>query len=90
METLIKLAPASVATAFASIVLPVPGGPNKSTPLQGWEKTRCSLIQNEKSKDSHFCSENADEEKWYEFTNRRNLYHIYTLINPPLLNNSGR
>ena len=25
----------SVATAFASIVLPVPGGPNKSTPFQG-------------------------------------------------------
>ena len=38
IETLIKLAPASVATAFASIVLPVPGGPNSSTPLQGWEK----------------------------------------------------
>ena len=54
IETLIKLAPASVATAFASIVLPVPGGPNNNTPLQGWEKTRCSLIQNEKSKDSKF------------------------------------
>ncbi len=32
---LMKLAPASVATAFASRVLPVPGGPNSSTPLQG-------------------------------------------------------
>ena len=25
----------SVATAFASMVLPVPGGPNNNTPLQG-------------------------------------------------------
>jgi len=25
----------SVATAFANIVLPVPGGPNKRTPFQG-------------------------------------------------------
>lgn len=32
---LIKFAPASVATAFASIVFPVPGGPNKRMPLQG-------------------------------------------------------
>mmetsp|Transcript_25827 Transcript_25827/g.46764 ORF Transcript_25827/g.46764 Transcript_25827/m.46764 type:complete len:202 (+) Transcript_25827:501-1106(+) len=32
-STLKKLAPPSVATAFASIVLPVPGGPNRSTPL---------------------------------------------------------
>lgn len=32
---LMKLAPASVATALAKRVLPVPGGPNKSTPLQG-------------------------------------------------------
>mmetsp|Transcript_49743 Transcript_49743/g.74154 ORF Transcript_49743/g.74154 Transcript_49743/m.74154 type:complete len:239 (+) Transcript_49743:1006-1722(+) len=32
-STLKKLAPPSVATAFASIVLPVPGGPNNKTPL---------------------------------------------------------
>ena len=32
---LLKLAPASVATAFASKVMPVPGGPNNKTPLQG-------------------------------------------------------
>mmetsp|Transcript_761 Transcript_761/g.1356 ORF Transcript_761/g.1356 Transcript_761/m.1356 type:complete len:281 (+) Transcript_761:496-1338(+) len=32
-STLKKLAPPSVATALASIVLPVPGGPNKSTPF---------------------------------------------------------
>lgn len=32
---LMKLAPASVATALASRVLPVPGGPNNKTPLQG-------------------------------------------------------
>uniref|UniRef100_A0A7C9D5V8 Uncharacterized protein n=1 Tax=Opuntia streptacantha TaxID=393608 RepID=A0A7C9D5V8_OPUST len=36
MEMLMKFAPASVATAFASIVLPVPGGPNKSIPLHGF------------------------------------------------------
>jgi len=35
MEMLMKFAPASVATAFASIVLPVPGGPNKRMPLHG-------------------------------------------------------
>mmetsp|Transcript_3966 Transcript_3966/g.12403 ORF Transcript_3966/g.12403 Transcript_3966/m.12403 type:complete len:317 (-) Transcript_3966:3376-4326(-) len=35
MVTEMKLAPASVATAFASSVLPVPGGPKSSTPLQG-------------------------------------------------------
>lgn len=36
MEMLMKFAPASVATAFASIVFPVPGGPNNSIPLQGY------------------------------------------------------
>jgi hypothetical protein len=30
-----KLAPASVATAFASMVFPVPGGPNSRIPLHG-------------------------------------------------------
>lgn len=35
IEILMKFAPASVATALASIVLPVPGGPNRSMPLQG-------------------------------------------------------
>lgn len=35
MEMLMKFAPASVATAFASIVLPVPGGPNNRIPLHG-------------------------------------------------------
>lgn len=33
--TLMNVVPHSVATAFASIVLPVPGGPNMSTPFQG-------------------------------------------------------
>jgi len=32
---LMKLAPASVATALASIVFPVPGGPKSNIPLQG-------------------------------------------------------
>uniref|UniRef100_A0A7C9DUR7 Uncharacterized protein n=1 Tax=Opuntia streptacantha TaxID=393608 RepID=A0A7C9DUR7_OPUST len=35
IEIFMKFAPASVATAFASIVFPVPGGPNKRMPLQG-------------------------------------------------------
>jgi len=38
MDILIKFAPASVATALASIVFPVPGGPNSSIPLQGWRQ----------------------------------------------------
>jgi hypothetical protein len=38
MEMLIKFAPASVATAFASIVFPVPGGPKSNIPLQGYTK----------------------------------------------------
>lgn len=44
MEMLMKFAPASVATAFASIVLPVPGGPNNSMPLQGWKQKIYSEI----------------------------------------------
>jgi hypothetical protein len=35
---LIKLAPASVATALASMVFPVPGGPKSDIPLHGWYK----------------------------------------------------
>jgi len=37
-EILKKVDLHSVATAFASIVFPVPGGPNKSTPFQGSNK----------------------------------------------------
>jgi len=41
-----RLAPASVATAFASMVFPVPEGPNKRIPLQGCvEKYRSRLIR---------------------------------------------
>jgi len=36
IEILMKFAPASVATAFASIVFPVPGGPKSNIPLQGY------------------------------------------------------
>jgi hypothetical protein len=36
-ETLMKLAPASFAIAFASIIFPVPGGPNNNTPLHGFK-----------------------------------------------------
>jgi hypothetical protein len=38
IDMLIKLAPASVATALASMVLPVPGGPKSNIPLHGWGK----------------------------------------------------
>jgi hypothetical protein len=34
-DTLKKVVPHSVATAFASIVLPVPGGPTIKTPFHG-------------------------------------------------------
>ncbi len=34
-DTLKKVVPHSVATAFASMVLPVPGGPTIKTPRQG-------------------------------------------------------
>jgi hypothetical protein len=35
IDMFMKFAPASVATAFASIVFPVPGGPNSNIPLHG-------------------------------------------------------
>ena len=35
---LIKFAPASVASALARRVFPVPGGPKSNIPLQGWKK----------------------------------------------------
>ena len=38
IDKLIMFVPASVATAFASIVLPVPGGPKSSIPLTGCQK----------------------------------------------------
>jgi hypothetical protein len=38
IDMLIKLAPASVATALASMVFPVPGGPKSNIPLHGWYK----------------------------------------------------
>ena len=37
---LIKSAPASVASAFAKSVFPVPGGPKSNIPLQGWTKEK--------------------------------------------------
>jgi hypothetical protein len=40
IDMLMKLAPASVATALASIVLPVPGGPKSNIPLQGCNKVK--------------------------------------------------
>ena len=41
IDKLIMFAPASVATAFASIVLPVPGGPKSSIPFTGCQKAMC-------------------------------------------------
>lgn len=41
---LIKFAPASVATAFASIVFPVPGGPKSNIPLQGYIQSNCNEV----------------------------------------------
>ncbi|KAK2980061.1 hypothetical protein RJ640_028790 [Escallonia rubra] len=38
IETLMKLAPASLAMAWASIVFPVPGGPNSNIPLHGFRR----------------------------------------------------
>jgi hypothetical protein len=38
IDMLMKLAPASVATALASMVFPVPGGPKSNIPLHGWCK----------------------------------------------------
>jgi hypothetical protein len=39
IDMFMKLAPASVATALASIVFPVPGGPKSKIPLHGWCNT---------------------------------------------------
>jgi hypothetical protein len=42
IDILMKLAPASVATALASMVFPVPGGPKSNIPLHGWCKIKKS------------------------------------------------
>lgn len=42
IDMFMKLAPASVATAFASIVFPVPGGPKSKIPLQGCKYIKVS------------------------------------------------
>lgn len=49
MDILIKLAPASVATALANIVLPVPGGPNSKRPLHGCNNARSVNMKIQKS-----------------------------------------
>lgn len=54
MEILMKFAPASVATALASIVLPVPGGPNNRIPLHGCTISKSKLNQNEQYLNVHF------------------------------------
>mmetsp|Transcript_5777 Transcript_5777/g.10013 ORF Transcript_5777/g.10013 Transcript_5777/m.10013 type:complete len:273 (-) Transcript_5777:778-1596(-) len=51
MDTLMKFAPASVATALASMVLPVPGGPKRRMPRQG-------LARFPRLKSSGLCSGN--------------------------------
>ena len=44
IDMLMKLAPASVATALASMVFPVPGGPKSNIPLHGWCKMNIRTI----------------------------------------------
>mgnify|MGYP002538783041 CR=1 FL=1 len=44
-----KFAPLSRASAFASIVLPVPGGPNSSRPLQDFSSDDCAKISGRRS-----------------------------------------
>lgn len=46
---LMKLAPASVARALASSVLPVPGGPKSNMPLHGWRRKKNSDNQKDPS-----------------------------------------
>lgn len=67
-ETLKNVVPHSVATAFASIVLPVPGGPTISTPFQG------RLIPFKKRKNSDICI-NATRSLFQQLRNskRRNI-----------------
>ena len=45
IDMFMKLAPASVATALASIVFPVPGGPKSKIPLHGWCNTNKNKSQ---------------------------------------------
>jgi hypothetical protein len=52
IDILIKFAPASVATAFASIVFPVPGGPKSNIPLQGCKMN--NHIKKENIKDTRY------------------------------------
>ena len=44
-----KFAPLSRASAFASIVLPVPGGPNSSRPLHDFSSDDCAKISGRRS-----------------------------------------
>jgi len=60
IEMLMKFAPASVATAFASIVFPVPGGPKSNIPLQGY-------IQSNYNEVLH---------TWYEYHLLKNVFHL--------------
>ena len=56
IDMLIKLAPASVATALASMVLPVPGGPKSNIPLHGWGKQmiRTTIAHRYESEKKHY------------------------------------
>jgi hypothetical protein len=57
MEILMKFAPASVATALASIVLPVPGGPNNRMPLHGCTIDNLQLNQYEQHCEECCCKQ---------------------------------
>ena len=77
IDMLIKFAPASVATAFASIVLPVPGGPKSKIPLQGC-KTEFDFFELDK----------LENKINYGYKNNINTC-AFTFVSCPLQNNSG-
>lgn len=80
MDIFMKFAPASVATAFASIVLPVPGGPKSSIPLQGYKKSILQYPVLQKSIVKTYMKKNPP--------NNKNIVN-QTLVSCPLQNNSG-
>jgi hypothetical protein len=86
-----KLAPASVASAFARSVFPVPGGPNNKIPLQGWSQKRKKKKGHQNNK--HNKTEASRKLQLTLLTwKRENSYNEvnFTLNKLPWENNSGR
>ena len=73
---LMKLAPASVATALASKVLPVPGGPNNKTPLQGC--STCHQLSENIRKDVHI---NNHIERTFSPCSNISINILYVFLN---------